>query len=155
MMAYQYFPTNYQPYQQYQQPYYQPAQQQAQPQTGIIWVSGAQEAAMYPVAPNNAVALWEQSGKSIYLKSADATGKPTIRVYDLAERVKNDSDATSATDVKTPDYATKEELGALMGAVKGIDGTLASVRAEIDTLKADMYGLAGKRKVKKTEADDE
>ena len=66
-MAYPY--QSYQnPYQQgyypmYQQPQYQqPIQQTVQPQTqsyspainqsGIIWISGESEAAMYPIAPN-------------------------------------------------------------------------------------------------------
>ena len=43
-------------------------------QSGIIWISGLQEAQMYPIAPNNAVALWEKSGKVIYLKQADHDG---------------------------------------------------------------------------------
>ena len=35
-------------------------------QSGIIWISGMQEAQMYPIAPNNAVARWQKDGKTIY-----------------------------------------------------------------------------------------
>lgn len=157
-MAYPY--TSYQnPFQQgyypvYQQPQYQQVQQPVQQQTyspvinqsGIIWISGESEAAMYPIAPNNAVALWEKSGKTIYLKSADATGKPTMRVYDLVERAETASDASSASGDKLPVYATKDELSAVVGVVKGFDELLGSLKSDIDTMKGDMYGIAGKKK---------
>lgn len=158
-MAYPFYQT-YQPYSGYLPQNYQPViqaqQMQPQPQTfqgqnSIIWVSGMQEAQMYPVAPNNAVALWEQSGKTIYLKSADATGKPTMRVYDLVERTETASTASVPSDMKTADYATKEELSAIAVAIKNVLG-------DIEQMKGDLYGVAGRKKaVKKAEVveDDE
>lgn len=151
-MAYPYYPT-YQPFASYLPPQMQaqPQQQQTQPvqnQNSIIWVSGLNEAQMFPVAPNNAVALWEQSGKTIYLKSADATGKPTMRIYDLVERSETASTAMLSQDVKTPDFATKEELSTVAVALK-------SILSDIEQIKGDLYGMAGRKKVKKeTESDD-
>ena len=111
-MAYQnYFPVTYQPYQQsYYQPYQQPVQMQQpvlqQPQqTSIIWVSGDKEAAMYPVAPNNAVTLWSQSEPVVYLKQADASGKPVMKIYDLVERTTTAQNGAQAQDVKSPAFA--------------------------------------------------
>lgn len=155
MAAYPYYPTYQQYYPVSYQPIMQPQMQTqmqthtAQPSTsGIIWVSGLNEAQMYPVAPNNAVALWEQSGKVIYLKSADATGKPTMRVYDLVERAETSSQVTTAKSENLPSYATKDDLGAIIGAVK----TLTS---EIEQMKGDLYGVAGRKKLKKeAESDD-
>ena len=159
MAAYNpYFPASYQPFggyfqqpvmpQQMQVPQIQ--QQQGNPSpSGIIWVSGAQEAQMYPVAPNNAVALWENSGKVIYLKQADATGKPTMRIYDLVERTQSAQDASQPDGDKLPAFATKDELGAVVGVVKGFDEVLAALRADIETMKGDMYGIAGKKKATK------
>ncbi len=139
----QYFPQNYQPIQPPPQP-----QQQTQPPSGIIWISGLMEAQSYPVAPNNAVVLWENSGKVIYLKQADATGKPTIRIYDLVERTETASNASASPDDKTIDYVTKDELKTLVGAVKGLAG-------EIETMKGDLYGVAGRKKAVKKEATDD
>ena len=68
----------------YQQPV-QPMQQQ-QPGPSIMWVQGEQEALSYMVAPNSAVALWDSLAPVVYLKQADASGKPTIKIYDLVER---------------------------------------------------------------------
>lgn len=137
-----YFPQTY-PVQNYQMT-------QQSSSTGIIWVASAQEAQMYPVAPNNAVALWEQSGKVIYLKTSDATGKPTMRIFDLVERSETASTASEQKDVKIPDYATKEELSTIAVAVK-------SVLADIDQMKGDLYGVAGRKKsiAKKKEEEEE
>lgn len=70
---------------------YQPQQFAQQPpqQAGgqsMVWVSGEQEAMGYLVAPNSAVALWDSNAPTIYLKQADASGKPSIKVFDLVER---------------------------------------------------------------------
>lgn len=123
-MAYPFYPTY--PYGYTPQPT-QPLQQNQQA-SGIIWVSGAQEAQMYPVAPNNAVALWEQSGKTIYLKSADATGKPTLRMYDLVERAETPQMKQDSQDSKIIDYVLKSDIEPILSAI-------AAMKKEIKSLK--------------------
>ena len=152
-----YYPQGYQPVMQPQtvpnvpqvQSPVQTAPQSYSPainQSGIIWISGMQEAQMYPVGPNAAVALWQKDGKTIYLKQADATGKPTMTVYDLVERKESASDTSAASGDKSPDYATKDDLSTIIGAVKGLAG-------EVEQMKGDLYGVAGRKKaVKKAEA---
>lgn len=127
MPTYPFFSSTYQPIQPMYQPTFQNIPQQNYipqniPQTGIIWVSGEQEAQSYPVGPNAAVALWDSNGRTVYFKQADASGKPSIRVYDLVERAQG---ASSAQDIKLPDYATKDELAAAVDALKG---DLAKIR---------------------------
>ena len=164
------YPYSYGAYPQYQptpqitQPMMQNAQQSgtpAQPQpiapaspSSIIWVKNQQEAAMYPIAPNNAVALWDSASPSIYLKQADASGKPSMKIYDLVERAETPSEGSNAKDGKLPTYATKEELGTVVGVVKGFDELLGSLKSDIDTMKSDMYGIAGKKKTSKKVKDD-
>lgn len=143
-MAYPYF-APYQPvYPQYQPP--QP--QQTTTTSGIIWVSGLNEAQMYPVAPNNAVALWEQSGKVIYLKSADATGKPSLKMFDLVERSQSGSEQQIGQDVKTIDYVSKDELNRITAALEAVKG-------DLETVKGDLYGMAGRKKKREVTEDDE
>ena len=130
MPTYPFFSSTYQPIQPMYQPTFQNYPQQNYtpqniPQTGIIWVSGEQEAQSYPVGPNAAVALWDSNGRTVYFKQADASGKPSIRVYDLVERAQGASGASSAQDIKLPDYATKDELAAAVDALKG---DLAKIR---------------------------
>lgn len=125
------------PYLQQPQQMIQPAQapqiQQPSAQPSINWVSGDREAAAYPVAPNNAVALWSQSEPVVYLKQADATGKPSMKIYDLVERTQS-----AAPAVEEKPFATREEL--------------ERVREEISTLKSE---LARKKAAKRREEDDE
>ena len=66
-----------QPMQPMQQPMPQPVQQNPIAQGGVQWVSGEQEARGYLIAPNSAVALWDSTAPTVYLKQADASGKPT------------------------------------------------------------------------------
>ena len=165
-MAYNnYFPMGYQPYYypQYQQSFQpqiqQPIQQPIQPQqatqnqtqapanpSSIIWVRNAQEAAMFPLAPNNAVALWDSGAPVIYLKQADASGKPEMKTYDLIERAETPVESDEAKPDKNAIYATKEDLGAVVGVVKDFDKVIGSMKSEIESMKGDLYGIAGKKK---------
>ena len=74
-----------------QAPQMQQMPQQAQPQQpdtgGIIWVQGEAGAKAYLVAPGNTVQLWDSENPVIYLKSADMSGMPSMRVLDYTERV--------------------------------------------------------------------
>lgn len=114
----QYQPTMQQPMQNpVPQSMQQPAQQaQAQPesnptQSGRIWVPNEQAANNYLVAPNSAVDLWDMNSPVVYLKQADASGKPTMTIYDLVERTPNRMPVQSA-QAPAPDYVTHSELEA-------------------------------------------
>lgn len=77
----------------YQQPIQQMQPQLAQPfaapsQTSndIIWVQGEAGAKAYLVAPNNTVTLWDSESPTIYVKTADSSGVPSMRILDFTER---------------------------------------------------------------------
>ena len=116
-MAYNYFPTTY------QTPVYYPSQpqpqapQQAQTQNPLIWVQGEAGAKSYLVAPNSTVTLWDSESQTIYIKSADATGMPSIRTLDYT--IRGTAEAQPAVD-----YATKDDVSAL--------------RSELDALKKSL-----------------
>lgn len=122
----------------WQQPTFSSFPQMYQPQqTSIIWVSGEQEAQSYPVAPNNAVALWDSNGSAIYLKQTDASGKPSVKAYDLVERTQKPVDSVSAPNVKLPDFATKDEMKALTDAVDALKSDVAKVRKAMKKKEED------------------
>lgn len=84
-----------------QQPMSQPMQQNPIAQGGVQWVSGEQEARGY------------------LIKQADASGKPTLKIYDLVERTEAASNAPQKQGVE---FVTREEfdrLAALVGEIKG------------------------------------
>lgn len=97
----------------------QPVQQNPIAQGGVQWVSGEQEARGYLIAPNSAVALWDSSAPTVYLKQSDASGKPTLKIYDLVERAETAPNAPQKPGVE---FVTREEfdrLAALVGELKG------------------------------------
>lgn len=113
------FPVGYQPAQIYQQPSYQQpmqqpqAQQMAQPQTNpMIWVQGETGAKSYLVSPNTTLPLWDSERQTIYLKSADATGMPSMKILDYT--VRNDPNTQphqlQIMEEEKQEYVTKEEF---------------------------------------------
>ena len=106
------FPVFYQP--QYQ---FQP-QPQTQTNTGIIWVQGEAGAKSYLVAPNTTVQLWDSEEQVIYLKSADASGMPSMRVLDYKIRESNVPTVPPSVSQKHEEYVTKEELRAFQESLE-------------------------------------
>ena len=90
------------------QPYYPQFGNQTQPQTqNLIWVQGESAAKSYPVAPNQTVPLWDSESQTIYLKSADVSGMPSIRILDYTIR---DNASKSVKISSESDFATKEDI---------------------------------------------
>lgn len=96
-----------------------PIPQNPLPQSGVQWVSGEQEARSWMVAPNAAVALWDSTAPTVYLKQADASGKPTLKVYDLVERLASAPDTQKAP---AAEYVTRKEFDALAALVSEMKG---------------------------------
>lgn len=107
----------------YQQPM-QPVQQQ-QPGPSIVWVQGEQEAMAYMVAPNSAVALWDSLAPVVYLKQADASGKPTIKIYDLVERSNRPIQPQQAQGAE---YVTRQEFEALSARLDALAASKTATR---------------------------
>ena len=105
--------------QQMMQPAPPPVPQNPVATGGVQWVSSEQEARGYLIAPNSAVALWDSTAPTVYLKQSDASGKPTLKVYDLVERAET---PRTAPQEKGVEFVTREEfdrLAALVGEIKG------------------------------------
>ena len=99
---------------QYQQPI-------SQPTNDMIWVLGQTEAESYPVAPNSSVVLWDKNNPTIYVKSVNANGVPSMRTLDFTERTQNGSQTTVEHACQCVDkFATKEQLNALEGKINDI-----------------------------------
>ena len=113
------FPATYQPL----MPTYQPVQNRQQP--GIIWVQGEAGAKSYMVAPGNTVQLWDSEDKIIYLKSADPSGMPSMKILEYKIRGESEQPVT--------EYATKEDLKALSDKFKSLRDELTGKRRKLMT----------------------
>ena len=113
-MAYSGFYSS--PYQPYTQPTYQPQMPQNQVNTGVIWIQGESGAKSYLVAPNSTVTLWDSEAQTIYIKSADATGMPSIRTLDYSIR--------GSEPKATVNYATEADFDQLKKEIDEIKKSL-------------------------------
>lgn len=138
-----YRPTYYEPAQQnpmgqfnqqYQQPMNQPMQQapmQTQPTNDFLWVLNENEATSYPVAPNNTVTLWDKNLPTIYIKSVNAQGVPSMRVLDFTERLVNAPKTPSAASFNSSDnFVTIDSFNALKGDVEALRGKLDELNSK-------------------------
>ena len=116
-MAYNYFPAGYQ--QQYYPQYQQSPTQMSgtSQQSGIIWVQGEAGAKSYMVAPNTTVQLWDSESQTIYLKSADASGMPSMRIIDYTIR---DSTPKAPNFGQQSDFVTRSELQDVLNQINAL-----------------------------------
>ena len=137
MPYYNGFPATYQPiYQtpQYQAPQYQTPQQsyqapQAQQPSGgvsIVQIQGEASAKSYLVAPNSTVQLWDMDSGVIYIKSADASGMPSMKILDFTVR----GEAPSAPAAPAVEYATKSEVNVLADKIRDLQDEFAHADPE-------------------------
>lgn len=111
--------------QQYQPPQMQPVQQfqnvpQRQPQANMIWVQGEAGAKSYLIAAGNTVPLWDSETQTIYLKTVDASGVPSMRVLDYMERAQTPATPIPAAKNPGEEFVTRkefEELAAKLAAL--------------------------------------
>ena len=124
MPLYNGFPATY-------TPYYQQYQQQGG-NNGPLWVQGEAGAKSYLVAPNNTVVLFDSESQTIFLKSADASGMPSMKVldYTVRETAKNGliSPAMPAGD-NGAQYATKAEIEPILQQITALEARMKKVEA--------------------------
>lgn len=101
---------------------------QSNVQSSLIWVQGINAAKSYPVAPNTSVPLFDSEANVVYIKSADASGMPSIKILDYNVR---DSEPRKTESAPQMDFVTHNEL--------------ADIQKEIDALKAKFERTADKR----------
>ena len=96
--------------------FYPAPQQQQINNSAFIWVQGEAGAKSYLIAPNNTVPLWDSEAQTIYLKSADASGMPSMKILDYTVR---DTNMPAKTPLSIPanEYVTKQELEAFKAEI--------------------------------------
>lgn len=93
-------------------------------QNGFIWVQGETGAKAYPVAPNCTVQLWDSEAQVVYLKSADASGMPSMKVLDYTIR----EQAGQTPAVNLSGYVTREEFEKVIKEIRN-ESAVQTVRS--------------------------
>lgn len=146
-----------------QQPVQQmPIQQQMSMQTPIqqipmvqnsddrIWVQGEAGAKAYFVAANATVVLWDTESPTLYVKSADATGKPLeMDIIDLSRRAKNVP--TMSQNSPTEHKCTCGDKFVLKKDFQALQGEFEALLSELEELKAKPKAKTAKKAVEEVE----
>ena len=150
-----YRPTYYDPVQQsqmgqynpqYQQPMAQPMQNAqmpipGQPTSEFLWVLNENEATSYPVAPNNTVILWDKNLPTVYIKSVNAQGVPSMRVLDFTERAATAPKQTASVPFGSANnFVTIDSFNELKAKFAALEGKVDELRPKVSvkTKKAEV-----------------
>lgn len=85
-------------------------------QNSITWVQGIEGAKAYPVGAGNSVLLMDSDKQYMYIKSADSTGMPNLKIYEYTEVTEEKPAPEPSIDLN--EYVTKKELEAAIAKVK-------------------------------------
>ena len=99
----------------------------------MIWVLSKTEAESYPVAPNNAVVMWDKNSPTIYVKSVDGNRTPSFRTLDFKERVENvpnpPAESVKEWEAKFP---KREELEVLQAKFESLNAKVDKLLSKED-----------------------
>lgn len=139
-----YSPRNWQQYYQPSSFSYQQPITQNQNNVSMIWVQGESGAKSYVLPNNTTVPLWDSETQTIYIKTVDQNGKPSMTILDYVER----TEGTDKPEVVLPEYATKEQIDSLSNQFVGISDKLNSMKEfvtkdQLDELNNHIKDLGG------------
>ena len=107
-----------------------------QPSNDMLWVLNETEATSYPVAPNNSVTLWDKNKDTVYIKSVNMQGVPSMRILDYTER-------TAENAPKTPE----KHVCQCGSKFVSID-TFKALKSDLDVLRSELEELKARPKAK-------
>lgn len=96
----------------------------------MLWVLGETEAASYPVAKNNTVILWDKNNPTIYIKSANSQGVPSMRILDYTDRsleAQNSINARRNDDTGT--FVSLEDFNALKSDFETLANQIEQIKS--------------------------
>lgn len=97
-----------------------------QPSNGIIWVQGEEGAKAYMVAPGNSVQLWDSENPVIYLKTADVSGVPSMRIFDLVERITSARMPSESSNFSNDKFVTQDQIDTLQAKIDALERQIQS-----------------------------
>lgn len=104
-------------------------QQPQSPNPGFVWVQGEAAARSFMVAPGATVLLMDSDSNRFYIKSADPSGMPSMRVFEYTELDPNAARQQPAQDMAAQ-YVTREEYNALATSYQELAGKLDRLMTE-------------------------
>lgn len=110
------------------------------PTNDLIFVLNETEATSYPVAPNNSVTLWDKNQDTVYIKSVNMQGIPSMRILDYTERT---ADNAPKTPQKNECKGGKDFVR--IDTFQALQREFEALRGELDELKSKPKAKAAKK----------
>ncbi len=155
------FPVGYQPYYpqyQYQNPQVPTQMPMSQPRQigGRVWVSGEGGAKAFILSPNESAELWDSEQQTIYLKSADASGIPSMKRLDYTIRSEGSTKPSESVQSKGHINVSMEDLNALQGQIDALRDEVKACRQIIDEseVRYEQSNLRRRHEPRKNAADE-
>lgn len=103
----------------------------------MLWVLGEVEATSYPVAPNNTVILWDKNNPTIYIKSANAQGVPSMRILDYKDRSSEPQKSTdNAKNIDISSFVSLDDFNALKSQFEDLSSQLQEMKSNTQKLQS-------------------
>lgn len=112
---------------------------------GLIWVQGLAAAQAYSnLVPGVPVALWDSEEETVYIKSVDQNGKPSMTILDYHQRNSGNSSSNNdnvADNQQIVKYATKEQIDDLTDQFNKLNSLSYVTKEQFDGLGNNMKEL--------------
>lgn len=112
-----------------------------QPLSNIIWVQGESGAKAYILPNGNTMALWDSEQQTIYVKSVDANGRPTMTILDYVDR----NAPTVTEEPITQNYVTQDQLESFSNQVTQ---QMADLQKKLNDFKSKIGNINSKKEAK-------
>ena len=134
---------------QMQTPIQQMTMAQPTPSNDMLFVLNETEATAYPVAPNNSVTLWDKNKDTVYIKSVNMQGVPSMRILDYVERTADNAPKTAHNHNCQcgKDFVRVE-------AFERLQSDFEALRSELEELKAKPKAKTAKKAVEEAEDNE-
>lgn len=112
----------------------------------MLWVLNETEATSYPVAPNNSVTLWDKNKDTVYIKSVNMQGVPSMRILDYTERT-----ADNATKTPVEHECKCGSKFVSIDKFNALQSDFEALRSELEELKAKPKTKTAKKVIEEVE----
>lgn len=89
-----------------------------QSQNNLNWVQGESGARAWLVAPNNTILLMDSESQRFYIKSADGSGMPSMRIFEYTEV---GTQTPTNNTMNNVEYALKQDIEALNARIDALE----------------------------------
>ena len=113
---------------------------------GFVTVRSEADAKAYPVAPGMSVTFKHETQPYCYTKTMGFSQFEAPR-FEKFRLVKEDDDTQGeAKEQDASTYVSQEDFGKVVNVVQGLNELVGNMKTDLENVKGDLYGIAGKKK---------